>query len=362
MENRNRLLSFIEESRIAATKLDLSNEKAPVYSKEQHERIFDYKKVLDQIENYVQNSKEYESLDMTNFNQTKEDLSKEIKNFYEARLTTYKNNSNIMILDKVFVAENDYLENKNEDKFLSRIEKITNTSKFLDNNKLNALSAYINREYSQKFKHTGERLSDDYTQIHLNESNKTKTEELFAEISVLSDKCNKINQETQQFQQEEKNRKLLQLIDGVNGELISFDYNNNYLHNLSKLAEELNTQRSNGDINLEDAQKQRDQLIWEMKQAKENVLNLKNEILISETIANVNKTKEQLAKFKEIGTNADLWYVYSAFIGSHLDDLQQTTEQMHYLNKDELLKDIANIKQDNSKFGVQMEQNRDKED
>ena len=68
--------------------------------------------------------------------------------------------------------------------------------------------------------------------------------------------------------------------------------------------------------------------IWEMGQLKEHIANAKNEILISETIANVNKTKEQVVKMKEMGYDIELIDIYSKYTNAHLDNLQNAAEQI----------------------------------
>jgi len=358
---RYRLLSFVEKSRDYAKMIETKNNESPFYDSEQHARIFKYKKVLERIEEYVQKSAINDSLDMTNYNQAYTEISEEIKSFYDSQLVTYKNNAETMILEKALIAEKDYIENKKEDKFFSRIEKITNTSKQLNVENLKKISTYFDWKYSQNFKHTGEKLNDDYTQIQLDETNKSKIDDLFENVRVLSEKCNEFSQGTKSVQQEEVDGIILQLMDAVNGEIVSQNYDENYLFKLSSFVEELEAQKINDNINLEDAQKLRDQLIWEMKQAKYEVSKLKNDILVSETIANINKTKEQLSRTKEMGGEVELWYVYSAFIEAHLTGLEETAEQMQYLNKDELMQEIKNIKTENTEFKRAMEQNENKE-
>jgi len=359
--SRNRLLYFIEQSRIEASKLDRLNNESPVYSREQNERIYRYKQVLDQLEEYLQRSNENQSLDMTNFDKVANEVSKEWKSLAETEKLIQSHNAETMILDKVLVAENEYLiDKKKEGKYFSYIEKISNTSRQLDNRITNILSGCLNQKYSRNFTHTGEKLNDNYDSIDLDKTNKDKKKEILGEYNTLGKKCFDFRKEKKSVQQEERFNELFQLIDGVNRELISFDYSNDYLHQLNKLSDQLNMQK-NGEIGLEDVQKQRDQLIWEMEQFKENIVKVKNDYLVSETIANVNKTKEQVAKMKEMGSDVELIDRYSQYTNAHLDNLQNTAEQMHYLNKEELLQEIGNIKTENQDFQKEVKQQRNQE-
>ena len=353
---RYNLLAKVEETRDYLIKLSQWNN---FENDEISGEISKFREALEFIEHYAQQNKENESLDITNYKQAANELVRECKGLSEIYAFIYGNNAETMILDKALLTEKLYLENKNEDKFLLRIQKISKTCKQLDVGNLKKLSAYFDVQYLKNFQNTGEKLTDDYSRIFLDEKTKIKDEEIYNDYKRLEVKCGKFEQETKSVQQDEKDDKLLQLFNIANEQFKKVgtrDYNFDALNNLKKFAEQLVVQEINGDINLEDAQKQRDQLICEMEQLKENISNLKNEILINETIANVNKTKTQLAKMKEIGSEVEMMVVYSAFTNAHLDNLQNATEQMHYLNKEELLQEIINIKQENAEFEQKVKQ------
>ena len=360
---RYNLLAKVEETRDYLKRLtdwnsDFGNDKLS-------EEIFKYRNALEFIDKYAQQSNENKSLDMENFNKVFDEVVKELDNLSETEKIIHTNNAETMILDKVLLAESLYFENKTEDNFFSRVEKISNTCKQLDVGNLKKLSAYLDKQYLKNFPHTDEKLKDDYSASKLDKTSKDKTKEIIEETKTLAGKITVFKQESQSILQEERYNELLQLMNAVNEEFNSIGtqkkYDDNVLHNLKQKAEGLVTQKINGEINLEDAQKQRDQLIWEMEQFKENVVKAKNEILISETIANVNKTKTQLAAMKEMGINVELIELYSAFTNAHLDNLQNAAEQMHYLNKEELLQEIGNIKTENKAFQQEVEQQRNQE-
>ena len=212
---RYKILSKVEETRdfLRGLQNKLENQEDNEDNNDSISEIYKFKKALEWVEQYVQRSKENESLDLTNFNQEIEELSKEEKNLKEAQLLTFQNNAETMILDKVLTTEIHYLKYKKEDMYFSRIEKISNTSKQLDNGILKVLAKCIDEKYSQNYKNTGERLIDDYTQIQLTEKYKLNLDCVLKEISELKFICNDFIEETQQVPKEDRDNELLKLIN-----------------------------------------------------------------------------------------------------------------------------------------------------